>query len=248
MLAPLYDKFYEFQYQAKANFIRHIFPFSQDDQLVDLGGATAQTSLILKADLKMTRPVVCVDPCKEMLAVAKQNGAITVEASAESFLGSKPQYPLDAVLIIGCFHHFTDPEFVLSSLAQYMPPKGMCLILRYDSPENAFPFFKAAKESFVRPGLTLEQICNLIELNGLNYAKKYGSESVEIKKSLWYDCIRNRFMSSLQTFSDQELEEGIDELEEKFKDQDILRLDLAFEGILITKNKGSPKGCQEKSL
>ena len=204
---------------------------------MELGGGTALIGLMLKADLGMARPVVCVDPSEEMLAVARKNGAITVRATAEHFFTSKPEYSLNTVLIIGSIHHFTDPEFVLTRLAQYMPDTGRCLILKFDRPEYTLPFFKAVKESFdARPEITLEQVCTIVErINGLKYVKKYGLESMECEKSVWYDSIRNRFMSSLKTFSDQELEQGINELEERFKDQDILDLELAFEGIVITK-------------
>ena len=77
--------------------------------------------------MKLTKPVVCVDPSTEMLQVAERNGAITVQATAEDFLKSKPPYPLKVVFMVGCAHHFEDPDFVVSSLTCCMPEDGVCL-------------------------------------------------------------------------------------------------------------------------
>ena len=54
-------------------------------------------------------------------------------------------------------------------------------------------------------------------------------------KELWYRSIRNRLSSSLRRFSDEELEQGIEELEREFKGKDMLMFDLALEGLIISK-------------
>ena len=72
-VAPKYDKFYELLSRVKADFIQRFIPLSKDDQLVDVGGGTAQFSLMIHSDLEMTNPVVCVDPSEEMLKVARKN-------------------------------------------------------------------------------------------------------------------------------------------------------------------------------
>ena len=131
MLAPKYDRYYEAQSRAIAEFICKHISIKQDDQLIDIGGGTAQISLMLKDHLKLTEPVVCVDPSTEMLQVAERNGAITVQATAEDFLKSKPPYPLRVVLLVGCVHHFEDPDFVFSSLTRYMPEDGVCFLCEY---------------------------------------------------------------------------------------------------------------------
>lgn len=241
VLAPEYDKFYEIYSHARANFIKRFFPLNQDDQLVDIGGGTAQVSLILKADIGMTKPVVCVDPNRDMLSVAEKNGAIAIHSTAESFL-SKPDYPLKTVFFIGCVHHFPHPDVVFENLAKHMPEDGMGLILKYMyANENSnLPFFKAAMQSFVDVNKNsksgLKQLSTLIESKGLKCKFVSDTELIEYDKSLWYDSIRNRFVFTLNKFSDAELELGIAELDEKFKDQDVFRFDATMEAIIITKN------------
>ena len=207
---------------------------TQDDQLIDIGGGTAQISSLIKSDLKMWKPVVCIDPSKEMLDVAQKNGVITIHSTAENFLALRPEYPLKTVLFCNCIHHFSNLGFIFGKLSEYMPDNGRCIITRFG--DHGFPFFKAAKESFIasRP-LNLKQLSMLIESEGLKCKMVSATETLECKKSLWYECIRKRFMSSLDKFSDEELEEGIKELEEEFKDRDTLLFDVILEGILVTK-------------
>ena len=66
-----------------------------------------------------------------------------------------------------------------------------------------------------------------------------GSEPVEVDKKLWYDGIRNRSMSVFFKMSDQELEQGIEELEEKFQGHAIERL-FCHKNIIIAYRMHAP--------
>ena len=213
--------------------MKHV-TLQQDDQLIEIGGGTAQISLMIKDRLKLTKHVVCVDPSNEMLQVAERNGAITVQATAEDFLKSKPPYPLRAVFLLGCVHHLEGPGLVFSSLARYMPSDGVCFIQAYP-PNVTLPLFKAAKEAFGAPGNALQDIPMLAERNSLKCKLVSGSEHTEVDKELWYEAIRNRFISTLQKFTDAELEEGIEEMEKEFAGQNVLKLDLDMIGAIVTK-------------
>ena len=117
-----------------------------------------------------------------------------------------------------------------------MPDNGKCIITRFG--EHCFPFFKAAKESFVASREHLKQLPMLIESEGLKCKIVSATEKLECKKSEWYEGIRKRYVSSLEKFSDEEIEEGIKELEEEFKDKETLLFDVILEGILVTKYFG----------
>lgn len=184
-------------------------------------------------DLKMTNPVVCIDPNPEMLAVARSNGAITIQSTAEDFLANKPDYPLKAVLVVGCFHHFQDPDFVVTSLARHLPRDGGCMFVEFP-PDTTLPWFGAVKRAYpVVIGDRAENIRALAEAKGLECRVVAGKEPVEMGKGLWYEFIRKRLATVLLRFSDEELEKGIEELEEKFKDMDVLKFDLALDGVIV---------------
>jgi ubiquinone/menaquinone biosynthesis C-methylase UbiE len=112
---------------------------------VDIGGGTADISLKIHSDLGMTNPVVCVDPCPEMLQEARKNGATTVQATAEEFLACKPQYPLKVVLMNSVLHHFTDKDYVFTKLTEYMPDNGVCFVTLISSVED-LPLFEALEK------------------------------------------------------------------------------------------------------
>jgi SAM-dependent methyltransferase len=234
-LAPQYDKFFEAERWTKADFISRFIPISKDDQIVDIGGGTAHISLKIHSDLGMTNPVVCVDPCREMLNVAQKNGAIVIQATAEEFLASKPDYPLKVVLMNGCVHHFADVDFVFTKLAEYMPHDGVCFATDYTG-TLSLPFFKAAIETFTGIRERFDRLPGLIESKGLKCRVVIGTEPGETDKRLWYDAIRNRFFFIMQKFSDEQLEQGIEELEEQFKDQDMLKYDMTYKGLIMTNN------------
>ena len=127
-LASQFDTHYEVHCRAKCNFIEKVVPLKKDDHIVDIGGGTAQLSLMIHSDLGMTKQVVCVDPSPEMLEIAQKKGAITIQATGENFLASKPDYSLKVVLMTSCVHHFKDPDL---KLAEYMPEDGVCIVTEY---------------------------------------------------------------------------------------------------------------------
>ena len=92
---------------------------------------------MLKRDFRLTKPIVCVDPSKDMLEVAERNGAITIQSTAEDFFATKPRFPLNVVLMNGCIHHFEKPDYVISQLASYMPEDGICIMTNYIFPLSA---------------------------------------------------------------------------------------------------------------
>ena len=235
-VAPEYDQFFEFLSRVKADFIQRFIPLSKDDQLVDVGGGTAQVSLMIHSDLGMINPVVCVDPSEEMLKVARKNGAITIHSTAEDFLASgKPEFPLKVVLMIGCIHHFQDINFVFSKLSECMPENGVIFIVQQPA-ETTLPLFKAAKQAFTDISKRLEPICKVLKAKGFRCRVVTGVESVQLKKEFWYSAIRNKVVSGFERFSDEDLEQGIKELEEEFSSEDILKFDLAMEGLVVQKS------------
>ena len=203
-------------------------------QLVDVGGGTAHISLRIHSDLQMKNPPVCVDPSREMLDVARKNGAITVQATAEEFFATRPKHPLKVVLMHGVVHLFSDLDFIFTKLAEYMAGDGVCFITFHLSIDNG-PIFKAIVESATNMLDECDKLCDLIRSKGLKCQEVLGTEPVEVDKKLWYDGIRNRSLLVFFKMSDQELEQGIEELEEKFQGQEVLKFDMPLKGYVVTK-------------
>ena len=199
---------------------------------MDIGGGTGQVSLKIRSDLGLTKPVVCVDPSQEMLDVAKKNGAITIKATAEEFFATKPEYPLKVVLMSSCTHHFKDIELVFTKLAEFMPDDGVCFVAEY--PAESLPMFEAAKQVHIST-IKSQYFRQFVESVGFKWKMVSQSQMQEVNKSFWYDSIRNRYDTALMRFTDEELEKGIAELEEKFKGQEVLHADMTMDGCVIQK-------------
>ena len=232
-LASQYDKYYEALAHAKATLIQRLIPLTKDDQIVDIGGGTAQISLMIHSELKMIHPVVCIDPCQEMLDLASEKGVIAIQATAEEFLASKPDCHLKVVLMIGCIHHFKSLDFVFSKLSEYMPDDGVCVALEVTG--NSLPMFKDAQQVTGGISAQLDPFYKALEANGLKCKVMSDTLFEHVNKELWFEAIRNRFSSGLLKFTDEELERGIQELENEFRDEDVLNFKIGMNGFVITK-------------
>lgn len=240
-VAGQFDKFYCFQHQNCANFIQHHLTITSNQQIVDIGGGTAEISLLIKKAMNVKPPIVCVDPSKEMLDIARKKGDVNVvQATAEEFFSSKTPRSLDIVLMVNCFHHFKNLNVIFSGLAKTMPDgEGACIIVFY--PPETLPYFKAARDKYICPSaVKLQEL-----LKALKLKLKIVSEHfpVELEKDQWYDYLRSRLDSGLGKFSDDAIEEGIFELEEKYKLDNTFKFDLVISGFIITKLK-----CEDIAL
>ena len=114
-----------------------------------------------------------------------------------------------------------------------MEEDGVCVITE-DPHKSTLPLFKAAlrEHSYTN---RLEAFCKSIESKGLKWRMVSGAEPGEVEKELWYCAIRNRLSSVLLKFTDEELEQGIQELKEEFKDKDVLKFDISINGALVTR-------------
>lgn len=206
-----------------------------DDQLIDIGGGTGDVALKVHQQVGMTKPIVCVDPSLEMLNITHtKKDIILIHATAEDFLATKPAYPLKVVLMNACVHHFEDRDFVFSRLAEYMPVDGVCII-QEGSNDPTYPWFKAAREEVNRVTFESMSLYELIESKGLKWENVKSTESMEVDKLFFYEKIRNRYSSILLKFTDEELKEGIKELEEKYKDTEVIKFNCLLNGIVVTK-------------
>ena len=232
-LSSNYDKIYKMFHIATVNLIKHHIPLSKTDQIIDLGGGTGEIIRLLRQDLGINMPGVCVEPNLKMFQIAmKKDGIIPIHSTAEDFLAQMPKFPMKFVLIIGTAHHFNDLAGVFANLAKYMPDDGICLLTIFPPPAI---WFKACLMKF-KP-FDFDQLYRILKSNNLHCKSFQWKENLELNKAFWYDTLRSRFMTTLDDFSDGEIQEGICELEEKFGAISTLKFELEFDGCIITKQK-----------
>ena len=74
-------------------------------------------------------------------------------------------------------------------------------------------------------------------LDDLGLKWKWLTDSVylPVQTSGWFDAIRSRYLTYLETLSDEKLEEGISLLKQKYGDKEIFEFEYEFQLIIISK-------------
>ena len=210
--------------------------FSADDSVVDVGGGTSEIGRLLWEKFNLTNPVLCVDPCEAMLEVAcKKEGVQTLKATAEEFFSKySDDRQFSKILMTGCYHHFDDPGKVFECVARVLTADGVCLVLGMTSESApAVLMFTKAKEAFSTADFY--QIADLAESKGLRARVILDSQPCEIEKGYCFHLIRNRVFSTLSKFSNDEIEDGIREMTERYRECEVIKSEYKFYLAIITK-------------
>ena len=164
-----------------------------------------------------------------MISIAKKKEGITViQATAEEFVSKVIHiHHFNKVLIAFSSHHFVKSrEMIFTKLSEYLPVRGVCLIIDRQK-KTALPFFKAALEMHQKAhadDLTPEQCFSLASPMGFAVTCYEIILEYTMTKSLWYKILRERFTSFFRQLTDEEIGDGIEELEiglfQEFKDDD----------------------------
>lgn len=134
-------------------------------------------------------------------------------------------------------HHFVDPDAVYKGIPRSLRPSG--IFVQLNTLKSGHPVFKSAEKlvskSFERERETQFSLLNVIDLDAKISSDEF-SFPLGVPKSKLYEMFRCRYMSILDHFSDDQIEEGIKELEsgvlKDAKDDELINQDRT---LLITK-------------
>ena len=218
-------------YRSVVDFIFRYIKFESNHIVVDLGGGTGEIGHRIWKLSKLTHPVLCVDPSKEMLDKAKQKeGVVTSHTNAEKFFSSTEHGPANRILMCACIHHISDYKATFAGVKEALTSDGILMIVNTSTLSH---LFSAAKKAFIPADLKSAR--TLFEMLGMNCRYVVGAEKFPIEKTLWYSALRGKFMSSLHHFTDDEIEGGILELEQEVSNQETLDFEIVYESLIITK-------------
>ncbi|KAL9988676.1 hypothetical protein ACROYT_G003150 [Oculina patagonica] len=143
----------------------------------------------------------------------KKKGVFPIQKTADEFLaGLNKDQHFDRAICIGAAHHFTDPVKIYRGVEAFLSPGGVFLVVQVG--EYLYPWFtKTENRIGAFLGERKENTSSLLRL--ANFDVEVSEEKIEytVTKSQWFDMLRGRFHSTLRELSDEEIEEGIDELE-----------------------------------
>ena len=202
------------------------FNLVPSDVLLDLGSGTGTLAQNIKKQAKLKRDVICVEPNEAMVAIARKKEGITVvQATAEEFISQEEinSYCFSKVLIAFCSHHFADSRDVLfSKLSEHLQPGHSCLIIDRH-PNTMLPMFDAALQQHKRAhanDLKSEQYSALLQPLGFVVSSCEVVLEYRVTKTLWYKTLRERFISYFHQLTDDQIEDGIRELEMQYQRQE----------------------------
>ena len=185
---------------------------ADDDVIADIG---CGTGLFARGLGQHARAVVCAEPSAAMLAqVPASERLIPVGASAEDLASGRTALPhasYDALLLKESLHHVEDRAAVIAGLARLLRPGGRMLVVMLPT-QISYPLFAAALRLFTDQQPDPAEVADLMRRAGLHAELSYESFPLAFPTERYLQMVRNRYMSLLSHFDDEQLEAGVAEI------------------------------------
>jgi ubiquinone/menaquinone biosynthesis C-methylase UbiE len=181
------------------------------DAAADIGCGTGLFSRGLAA---RAAAVTCADPSAAMLAQVPASDTITtVQASAEDLASGRVVPPRDhynAILVKEALHHVAagDRGSVISGLVRLLAPGGRLLVVMLPT-RITYPLFPEALALFESRQPDPAVIAGLMRAAGLEAELNYDGFPLAFETGRYLQMVRDRYMSLLSAFTDEELDAGI---------------------------------------
>ena len=234
----MYDTYVQPYHDVIIKFIRTHLPIDSNDIVLDIGGGTGEIAHEVWKLGNLKNPVLCTDPSKNMVAVANtKEGVSGVQADAEKFFASlsmslDSNKSFNKILMCGCVHLFSDPKAVFAGVKEHLSENGVCLVVQSLRISH---LFKSLREKLEDACFSWEPFYRIFKTFGLKFNVTRSTEKFSLPKAQWYAGLRDRFLTKLECFTDEEIEEGIRELENEYSGQDVLEIETGCTFALVTK-------------
>ena len=229
-VANNYDDLYGFTHTYTAEFAAKHLKLKPNDLLADVGEGTGAIAALIGKKACLNNAILCVDPSVDMLRVAETRPGIkTCLATADTFFDDKPQSEskgaCNKLLLVACAHLFPKPLEAFRKAFEYLPPNGL-LVMVQRSTECTFPVWKSLKDRSI--ALSVDGYKDHLERAGFHVTLTVETGISKMMKRDWYDKLRNRIFTVLSELSDEEIEEGIREVDQEWfrdkKDNDVIEI------------------------
>ncbi|MGI5518824.1 class I SAM-dependent methyltransferase [Streptomyces sp. CA-106131] len=187
------------------------------DRIADVGTGTGLFAREVAKQIEPRHPILCVDPSEAMLrrlGTPPPPVLRPIVASAEDIAEGRTRLPyeqLDAMWLKESVHHVADPAHTLRGLAGRLAPGGRLLVVMLPA-SIQYPLFEAALARFEELQPDPAVIEGHLRAAGLEAGLSYVEHELRIGRDKYFGMVRARYMSLLSTFSDSEIEKGIEEM------------------------------------
>ena len=172
--------------------------------------------MILYTIVGLNHPVVCIEPSAEMLQLAKSRiGLNPYLTTADTFLTTTDDSipKCNKILINGSAHLFPDPQSTFLKAHKYLPADGLLIVI-VRATQCTFPMWRALQEKFAP--VSVDTFQEYLGKTGFNVRTSTEVGTVKMTKLDWYGRLRKRAFSTLYEFSDEQIEEGLKELDREW--------------------------------
>jgi SAM-dependent methyltransferase len=215
-IADIYNKFWYFSEQYQNSMLDNIIELLQlgnGDVLADLGGGTGAYTRLLLETANLSK-AYCIEPSRNMFLEAQKIPVIeSMCVDASGFMGL--DLPFTKVLLKEVVHHIPSREVLWHYLREKLPAEGRILIVTRPQ-DNALPLFEKAMQAFRQKQPKHETLLRELESSGFETFYRLLPYQFTLDKAVWFDMVRNRFMSDLAGFSEEEIEGGLIEIDERY--------------------------------
>ncbi|MEU5267734.1 class I SAM-dependent methyltransferase [Streptomyces hygroscopicus] len=190
---------------------------SLTDRIADIGSGTGLFAREVGRQLQPRHPILCLDPSEAMLrqlGTPPAFGLTPIVASAEDIAEGRADLPyeqLDAMWLKESVHHITDQARTLRGLADRLTAGGRLLVVMLPATIQ-YPLFQAALDRFEELQPDPAHIQQHLSTAGLDAGLTHVEHELRIDRDKYIGMVRARYMSLLSTFSDSEIEAGIEEM------------------------------------
>lgn len=222
-VASTYDESWEYSedfINFSAEKIIKYLNLNSKDLFVDLGCGTGIYTKKIRDLINFNKEIICVDTSSEMLKQIPQNQKFNpIKLDAIEF--SKLSYKYDKVLMQYMIHHIKNKDELVFNLYQKLNTNGQILIIRLGGKID-HPLFVSAKERYETEYKTSDKLIQSMKNAGFKTNIETIDYQVVIEKEKYFKMIEKKYMSILSSFTDREIQKGIQEIEKKYSQTDKL--------------------------
>lgn len=183
-------------------------------KILDIGCGRGTITKALAEFNHVTSPVEGIDVSETIFDAVSTDQVQFFYSDACQYLRDKCENIYDGVVIKQAFHLIDgeNRKLLVSKLRHCIKKKGRALIFQMPY-QSCVPMFSKGKDIFKREVFPISGVIGLADEYGFKTQRTDFSFTVHISKRNYFQLLKRRYISSIRDFSDQEIEEGILELD-----------------------------------
>lgn len=209
-------------------------------KVADVGGGTGNFTAALGKQIGLCEDegqyIQCIDPFDEMLKHAFSYQPLVKPVLMGAVEFAQTEQSLHCILLKEVIHHIPEEKWTTLFRGFYKQLcSGGAVILITRPQEVEYPLFPRAAEIWKEHQAPSEPFCQALREAGFSVHVDINSYLVNLHKSVWFSMIENKFWSTFSHCTEDELSDGLQFLEKKHSEKEMLTFHDNLVFIVATK-------------